>query len=201
MNIKTRYYVYGFRGIIKLFLYTIHTFVFFRSSRLIRYPISVRGKKFISFGKNLTTGIGCRIEAFPFFKMENIIHFGKNIEINDYVHIAGIEKVSIGDNVLIASKVYISDIQHGTYSGDQIQDNPNSIPKDRILSSKPVIIEDNVWIGENVSIMAGVKIGKGSIIGANSVVTKNIAEQSIAVGVPAIVVKQFNKVTNQWVKV
>ena len=50
-------------------------------------------------------------------------------------------------------------------------------------------IEDDVWIGSNVIILPNINIGKGSIIGAGSVVTKNIPEYSVAVGVPARVIK------------
>jgi lipopolysaccharide O-acetyltransferase len=146
----------------------------------------------------LTTGVGCRIEAYPFVKGDIIIHFGHNVEINDYVHIAALESVKIGNNVLIASKVFISDISHGTYSGDEIHDSPHSIPKERRLNSKPVIIKDNVWIGENVSIMPGVIIGEGAIVGANTVVTKSVPVKSIVVGNPAKVIKYYNEDTLKW---
>lgn len=195
---KNKITQYGWLSSINLFFYLINTKLFYPNSRLIRLPIDIRGKKYIDFGEGLTTGKGCRIEAFPFNKESNIIKFGKNIEINDYVHIAGIEHVFIGDNVLIASKVYISDIQHGTYSGENMHSHPNSIPKERELSSKPVIIKEKVWIGDNVAIMPGVTIGEGSIIGANSVVSKSIPANCIAVGIPAKVIKKFNFESNKW---
>lgn len=55
--------------------------------------------------------------------------------------------------------------------------------------NKPPIIEDNVWIGANCIIMKGITIGEGSVIGAGSIVTKDIPPYSIAVGVPAKVIK------------
>lgn len=55
----------------------------------------------------------------------------------------------------------------------------------------PIIINDNVWIGEKATICPGVTIGKGSIIGANAVVTKSIPPYSVAVGCPAIIIKQL----------
>ncbi len=54
-------------------------------------------------------------------------------------------------------------------------------------------IADNVQIGVRSVIMPGVKIGEGSIVGAGAVVCKNIPEHSLAVGVPAEVVKKFDK--------
>ena len=66
---------------------------------------------------------------------------------------------------------------------------------------RPVVIEDNVWIGENVVILLGCSIGFGSIIGANSVVTGNIPRNSIAVGVPARVIKKFCTETQTWERI
>lgn len=197
---KKIFKVYGFLGSLKLIIYLFMTKLFFRNSRLIRLPLDLRGKKYINFGKQLTTGKNCRIEAYNLKGKKEIISFGNNIEINDYVHIAGGEKIEIGDNVLIASKVYISDIIHGNYTGEK-QDTPFSVPKNRKLLTKPVYIQDNVWIGEGVCILPGVKIESGSIIGANSVVTKNIPKNVIAVGVPAKIIKKYNLEKRIWEKV
>lgn len=191
--------LYGFLGILRLFFYLIFTKIFFKKARLVRFPLDLRGRKKIDLGQNLTTGRNCRIEAYNLKNKDKIITFGENVEINDYVHIAGGEKIKIGNNVLIASRVYISDIVHGNYTGYN-QDKPWSIPKERKLSTKPVIIEDNVWIGEGVCVLPGVRIQSGSIIGANSVVTKDIESDSIAAGIPAQIIKKFNKETERWEK-
>jgi lipopolysaccharide O-acetyltransferase len=193
---------YGFFGFIRLLFSLIYTKIFITHARLVRLPFDIRNKRFIDLGSCLTTGVGCRIEAFPTIKESKkiILKFGNNIEINDYVHIAAGSWISIGNNVLIASKVFISDINHGNYTSDN-QDSPLSIPKERNLSTNPVIIEDNVWIGESVCVLPGVRIGRGSIIGSLSVVTKNIPEFSIAVGSPAKVVKKYCFHLNKWIKV
>lgn len=186
------------------FLYLGYSFIVTKltipSARLLRQPIDIRGKSGIAFGKQLTTGYHCRFEAHN--KDENIsLHFGNNIQINDFVHIAALKEVRIGNNVLIASKVFITDLEHGSYIGNEDDADPCSIVKDRQLSSKSVVIEDNVWLGEHVSVLPGVTIGENSIIGANSVVTKSIPPNSIAVGSPAKVIKQFNFETKRWEKV
>ena len=54
-----------------------------------------------------------------------------------------------------------------------------------------ITIDDNCWIAANVTILNNVHIGKGSVIGAGAVVTKNIPENSIAVGIPAEVIKKI----------
>ena len=61
--------------------------------------------------------------------------------------------------------------------------------KQGLTKPKPVIIEDDVWIGTKTILLPGVHIGKGAIIGAGSVVTKNIPPYTIAVGNPAVVKK------------
>ena len=53
-----------------------------------------------------------------------------------------------------------------------------------------ILIEENVWLGEHVSVLPNVTIGKSSIISTGSVVTKDIPPFSIAVGIPAKVIKK-----------
>ena len=130
-------------------------------------------------------------------KEKYLLEIGENVEINDDVHIGATEKIIIGDNVLIASKVYISDHNHGSYKGEE-QDSPMSIPKKRKIYSSPIKIEKNVWIGEFVSILQGVTIGEGAIIGTMSVVTKDIPPYTIAVGSPAKPIKIYNFETKKW---
>lgn len=191
---------YGFLGSIRLALCLIYTKIFYPSARLIRLPFDIRNRRYISIGKGFTTGVGCRIEAYPQSGKGKILLFGDNIEINDYVHISAGEKIVIGNNVLIASKVFISDINHGNYTGID-QDNPMSIPNSRSLSTKSIEIKDNVWIGEGVCIMSGVTIGFGCIIGASSVVTKSIPDYCIAVGTPAKVIKKYDFEKNEWLPI
>ncbi|ALL04403.1 acetyltransferase [Pedobacter sp. PACM 27299] len=191
---------YGLIGSFKLFLSFFYTKLFHPKSRIIRLPFDIRNKKYINLGRNLTTGVGCRLEAYPIDNSVTL-HFGDNVQVNDYVHITAMEHVYIGNNVLLASKIYISDCSHGSYIGDTNDSNPNTLPVDRKLIAKPVIIEDNVWIGEFVSVLPGVTIGKGTIVGANSVVTKSLPPYVIAVGSPAIPMKEFNFITGRWEKI
>ena len=190
---------YGLSQIFYLSYCKFRTLFIFPNARIIRFPIDIRGKKFIQVSKGFTTGVGCRIEAYPETD-KKVLFFGENFQMNDYAHITAMQSVKIGNNVLLASKIYISDCSHGTYSGNENDSHPDSIPHDRPLSSKPVVIEDNVWLGEFVSVLPGVTIGKGSIVGANSVVSKNLPPYVIAVGTPAKPIKKFNFETNKWEK-
>jgi acetyltransferase-like isoleucine patch superfamily enzyme len=192
---------YRLIGFFQLIISYLGTKLFFRNARLIRFPFDIRNKSNIDLGIGLTTGVGCRIEAYPKIKNNIVLHFGENVQMNDFVHITAMQSVIIGNNVLLASKIYISDCSHGSYSGDENDSHPNLIPVDRPLFANPVLIEDNVWLGEFVSVLPGVKIGKGTIVGANSVVSKSLPPYVIAVGAPAKPIKKFNFLTSRWEKI
>lgn len=192
---------YGTVGTFKMFYFYLRTKLFFRRARLVRFPIDIRNKRNIDFGKNLTTGVGCRIECFPNkVTSAKLLKFGNNVQINDYVHITAANSVEIGNNVLMASKIYISDCTHGSYIGDVNDSDPMTVPVERALSVKSVKIDDNVWLGEFVSVLPGVTIGKGTIVGANSVVSKSLPPYVIAVGSPAKPIKCYNFDTQKWEK-
>ena len=169
-------------------------------ARLIRFPFDLRGKRYIDFGLGLTTGVGCRIEAFS-DDGQKTMKFGRNVQLNDYVHISSMKQVVIGDNVLIAGKVYISDNAHGYYGGTREDTSPDIIPIERKYDISSVIIEENTWIGENVVVLPNTVIGRGSVIGANSVVKGYIPPYSIAVGAIAKVIKKYNFETQKWEKI
>ena len=128
------------------------------------------------------------------------IKIGKNVMAYHNLHIGALDSVVIGNRVLIASSVYISDHQHGSYSGNR-QSSPLEPPIERQLVSNPVTIGDDVWIGEKVSILPGVTIGKGVIIGAGAVVNKDLPNHVIAVGVPAKVIKKFDFEKDSWISI
>ncbi|MET3874851.1 MULTISPECIES: acetyltransferase [Chitinophaga] len=196
-----KYRTYGLAGFMKLAINVLRTKIFFPKARLIRFPFDIRNSRNIQWQNGFTTGVGCRLEAYPeTSSSEPVLIIGTNVQINDYVHISAGKKVIIGNNVLIASKIFITDISHGSYGLDDVHDHPDMPPSDRMLTRKEVVIEDNVWIGEYVSVLPGAKIGKGSIIGAMSVVTREIPPYCIAVGSPARVIKKFNFETHKWEK-
>jgi lipopolysaccharide O-acetyltransferase len=191
---------YGVYGISYLIICKILSFFLYPGSRLIRFPIYVRGRSHINFGSNLTTGRNCRIDAYPINNNNDIIiSFGKNIQINDNVHIGAIEKITICNNVLIASRVYIGDHDHGSYSGLS-QSSPLVEPANRMLTSSAVTIGENVWIGEGACILKGTTISEGCIIGAGAVISGYIPKNSICVGSPFKIIKKYNFENNSWEK-
>lgn len=195
--------VYGFGGVLYMFYCFVRTRLFYRKSRIIRFPFDIRGRKYVDLGESLTLGKYCRFEVFPHLMVgenKKKLVIGKNVQINDNVHICAMQAVKIGDNVLMASNIYIADNSHGLYNGEaNKQTNPSQSPIERPYFISPVEIGNNVWICQGVVVNPGVTVGQCSIIGANSVVTHSIPPYSIAVGSPAKVVKQYSFEKNCWV--
>lgn len=167
-----------------------------RQARFIRRPVYIRGGASLSGGKNLTTGRFCR---FDLEGRKKTLYIGYNCEMGDMTHIVAHNHVEIGNNVLIASKCFISDTNHGKYTGDN-QDSPEMAPNSRRLIAGKTVIGDRVWIGENAVILSGADIGNGCIIGANSIVSKKIPAGFMVVGNNRII-KKWNLETGIWEKV
>lgn len=101
--------------------------------------------------------------------------------------------VKVGNDVRLAQNVVLSGLNHN-------YDKIDSPIHAQGVSTKPIIIEDESWIGANVVVVPGVTIGKHSIVAAGSVVTKNVPEYSVVAGNPARILKQYDFESNTWKK-
>ena len=158
----------------------------------------IKSGKHIHIGKNFYVGKGWRFYVYEKTGMKGDfgkIIIGNNVTMQERVYISSMESVTIGNDVLFGGDIMINDNNHGMdprKGGSYSKQN---------MTWKAISIGDGVWIGEKVCILAGSKIGKRSIIGAGSVVTGEIPEYSIAVGIPARVIKVWNSETATWEKV
>jgi acetyltransferase-like isoleucine patch superfamily enzyme len=114
------------------------------------------------------------------------IEVGEKTLICHYVCIGGPGPIKIGRDCMIANN---SSIHANNHNFGDI----NKPISKQGLTCKGIVIEDNCWLGAGVRVLDGVTIGKGSVIGAGAVVTRDIPPYSVAVGVPAKVVKQYHK--------
>lgn len=192
---------YGCIGLLRLARDILFTRIFFSGARIIRWPWHVRGMPHIRIGSGFTAGTGLRLDAFPDRESCVCISIGERVEVNDHVHIGAVESVTIGDDVLIASRVFITDHDHGCYGGDIPHSRPETRPADRDLVVSPVSIGNRAWLGEGVTVLPGVTIGAGAVIGANAVVTRDVPENCLAVGAPARVIKRYDSATNRWIRI
>jgi acetyltransferase-like isoleucine patch superfamily enzyme len=155
------------------------------------FPFYLKGGAYIKIGANASFDQRLRLDAIDTFLGDSFlpeILIGHHVSIQKDCHIGAINKIIIGNNVLLASKVYISDHSHGEITEEAVL----VPPAQRKLHSKgPVIIEDNVWLGEGVVVLAGVTIGENSIVGANAVVTKSIPKNCVAAGNPARIIREI----------
>lgn len=140
--------------------------------------VSIRSYLFLRGCKKV--GMGIQIDFPLTIKGKYNIEIGDHVVIASFVHIWGHGGVKIGNRVMIATHTAISSLTHD-YTYANMRFGPIII--------KPIIIEDDVWIGSNAVINSGVKIGKGAIIGAGSVVTKDVPPNAIVIGVPAKMLK------------
>ena len=179
---------YSLIDLFRLIYSRVLTLIFFRPAYLIRQPTRIRGFSYIRLGKSFVTGYNCRLEVIKSSPhIRPLLYIGNDVQINDRCHIAVAQSIEIGNNVLIASNVFITDHDHGSFD----ESNLKVAPKERALVCKPVIIGDNVWIGQNCVILKGVTIGNNCVIAAGSVVTKSTPPNSLVAGLPAKVIKRI----------
>jgi acetyltransferase-like isoleucine patch superfamily enzyme len=130
-----------------------------------------------------------------------VLVIGNNVVVGYFVHIAATKCVRIGNDVLMGSRVIVTDHNHGIYKGTA-QSSPLERPADRPLTSDAeTVVEDNVWIGDGVVLLPGSYVGKGSIIGANSVVSGVIPEYCMAAGIPARPIRMYDGHSKSWLPV
>jgi acetyltransferase-like isoleucine patch superfamily enzyme len=162
-----------FESIINPFYYAY----FFRTIHYSAYSY-VKERRDMSIGKNT--------KMAPNISLRN----GSRIEIGDSCHIgdhcyiwAGdtCGKITLGNLVSLAPGVFIT--------ASDYRFSPEIPIREQSRRERNVIIGNDVWLGARVIVTAGVSIGNGCVVGAGAVVTKNLPAGSIAVGVPARVIK------------
>lgn len=167
-------------------------FKYFGNLSVLAYPsTTILGEEYISIGRNVRFGARAILTAWDKYECDSFtpqIIIGDNVNIGEDCHITAINKIEIGNDVLMGKKITISDNSHGETDFDSLLIPPI---KRRLFSKGPVVIENGVWIGDKATILAGVRIGRNSIIGANTLVTKNVPENCIVGGVPAKIIKKI----------
>jgi acetyltransferase-like isoleucine patch superfamily enzyme len=115
------------------------------------------------------------------------LSIGDGTYIGRFVQINAWRDVTIGNNVLIADRVFISDADHRFEAVDV----PIKSQGDAFVGG--VALHDGCWIGIGAVILPGVTIGRNSVIAANSVVTQDIPARSVAAGIPARIIKTLEQ--------
>lgn len=130
---------------------------------------------------NVRVGAQCLFQDSIYIRagIHGRVRIGDRVAINSFVQLYGHGGIDIGDETQIGPGTIV------TTTGHDYTD------RDLETSFNPIIIGRRVWIGANVTIIGGVTIGDGAVIGAGAVVIRDIPERSLAVGVPARVVRHL----------
>ena len=150
---------------------------------------------YVSIGKNLKLKRNWRIECYPTFghqKLSPQLQIGDNVIINFGFTAFVADKIFIGSNCIFAANVTLISENHG------INPELNKPYYAQNLTTGPITIGEGCWLGQNVSVLPNVSIGEKSIIATNAVVSHDIPAYSIAAGIPARVIKQFDIIEKKW---
>lgn len=111
------------------------------------------------------------------------IEVGNHVSLNDYAILLGRGGITIGNDVRIAAHAMVVSFDHNF-------DDVTQPIRMQGVTKKPVVIEDDVWIGAGAKILGGSHIAKGCVIGANAVVKGKTVPYGIYVGAPAKLVRR-----------
>ena len=160
----------------------------------ISRPLSLSGAENIFVEDGVYIGSDVWLFAVALTGTTCCLKIKRGCSIGRFCHICSTQSIVIGENVLIAEKVYITDNLHS------YEDVKMPVISQPIKQINNVSIGEGSWIGENVCII-GAKIGRHCVIGANSVVTKDIPDYCVAVGAPARIIKKYSFNRNTWERV
>ena len=167
--------------------------VIYNQKPIIQGRIIIKNKGLIKFGNNLLIINSAKYNPV-------ISHPTTIATLNDSAKIIISENVGIsGASIVSASNIFIEknvNIGGGVCIWDTdfhpVEPSLRKINKTDAINSKPIIIEENVFIGARAIILKGVKIGRNSVIAAGSVVTCDVSQNSIYAGIPAKKIKSVN---------
>ncbi len=131
-------------------------------------------------GKNVCIG-----RDVSLISAKNIV-IGDNVWIGDRAIFSAKGGITIGNNISMGPEVLIWTDNHDFYK-------PDKLPFNDEIIKKPVVIEDNVWLGARCSIVPGVTIGEGAVVAMGSVVTKDVESCAVVAGNPAKIIKYRDK--------
>lgn len=162
---------------------------------LIGYPALLAYPQNITVGSNTEIKSYSRLQTFLEEGEQSYIKIGNDSFFGFRLSIQATAPVEIGNNNVFGSDVSIVSHNHGMeiVDGKPFMDQP--------LTSAPIKIGNNVWAGDKVTILPGVTIGNNVILAAGSIVNKSVPDNAMVAGIPAKIIKMYNKEKKEWEKV
>lgn len=144
----------------------------------------------------ISIGDNCEINGVLYAYGNGEISIGNNTFVNTSTFIGAMDRVIIGSHVIFATNVKVYDNNNHPTNSEKRREMcesgfHNELWEWKYADHKPIVIEDNVWIGEYSTILKGVTIGRGSIVASHSVVVKDVPPYSIVAGNPGVIVKKI----------
>lgn len=156
-----------------------------RGGFYVRHPIEGEALEALDSDR-LTVGEGTLLEPGCWLTLspEARIEIGRGCFLNRGTMLAALERIEIGDHVMLANNCFVGDADHR-------HDDPElPVTWQGFVPRGPVRIGANVWLGVNCVVTGGVEIGERAVIGANSVVTDDVPPRMVAAGAPARVIRE-----------
>ena len=125
-------------------------------------------------------------------KLNPRIEIQDGVYLGHRLHLTAVDRVTIEVGAMIADGVYISDNIHDYHDVNV------PIQRQAVVSKGPLSIGAGAFVGEGARIVGPVRVGRNSVVGANAVVTKDIPDFSVAVGIPATVIRTYDKEQDVW---
>jgi acetyltransferase-like isoleucine patch superfamily enzyme len=117
---------------------------------------------------------------------------GDRTILGRFAKLVSFGSISIGADVILAERVYISDVE---YEPTSLDVHPDQHP---LTTPRPVVLETGAFVGVGVIVKPGVTIGERAYIGAGAIVTEDVPAHSVAVGQPARVIRRYDPDTDSW---
>lgn len=156
----------------------------------------VFGGSTITFGPGVRIGKDARLQVIERSGGQTFdasIHLGARVSMEDRVHLGAIGRLVLGDDVLVASGVLITDHVHGYADmGAPVAAQP--------LSGGGLSIGAGSHIGEAACVLGPITIGRHCVVGAHAIVLSDVPDHSVVVGAPARVVRRYDPSAGEWIR-
>jgi acetyltransferase-like isoleucine patch superfamily enzyme len=166
------------RGLLASFL---NPLTYFQVVRLLHYY----GYSHVLPRRHVTMGAGATLAPNVSLRNGERISIGARSKVGERAYVwagDGSGRVTIGEDCRIGPEVFITASDYGLAPEEKISQQPRN--------ERDVVIGDDVWLGARVFVAAGVTIGDGCVVSAGSVVSKSLPPGSVAVGIPARIVRR-----------
>ena len=166
-----------------------------KNDSIVLKPLKISNQQYIVIGKSVKIYENARIECYGTFKEQALnpkLIINNNVIINNNFTALIADECSIGENTIIAHNVSIINENHGI-------DLAIGVPfHEQVLTTRPITIGKNCWIGCNVVLIPGASLGDNCVVGAGAVVNKTFPSNTMIAGVPAKIIKRYDPNTGTW---